>query len=180
MREAIFITEIKDSLEQIGIGAYKPADLPMSWIGGSKMRFVPEKPADLICDNFGVYTLIECKQIKKWQGVSMRLLRPAQIKALNGVVERSHLGGAFVFFNIRIKNDKANGIKGENLCMVLSWRHNKEALEKGIGIKEMRAKAVGMWIEARKGKEAEEKGKFDLRWLLEENYERQFDQRIKR
>lgn len=169
MREAVFITEVKKSLDIIGIGAYKPADMPMSWIGGSRMRFVPEKPADLICDNFGNYMLIECKQIKKWQGVSMRMIRPSQIKALDEVVARSHYGRAFVFFNIRIVNDKSKNQKGENLLMAIDWRFNRQNLVDGIGIKEMRERSVGLWIEARKGKEAEEKGKFDLRFLLDEH-----------
>lgn len=157
MRESVFTGEIRDSLKAIGMGVYKPGDM----IRTGATRFIPEKPADLICDNAGIYLLIETKQIKKWAKISMLMMRDSQIRELDNVIARSELGQAWVFVNVRLSANKATGQKRESWLVAFDWRYDKHLLEEGIGSKELQKKEKGLWVKSTAGAE------FDLRFLLD-------------
>lgn len=61
MREAIFQQELKKTFQNYGYWCYKIPDI----IKCSGLRFIPEKPSDLIVIGNNASILIECKQIKK-------------------------------------------------------------------------------------------------------------------
>jgi len=113
MKEAIFITEVMNSLKAHGcVFAYKPPDSPASWTQ-SMTRFTAPKPCDIItCDKKGLI-LIECKQIRKWEAFSEYDMRPSQIKALG---EAKAMGQkAYVFLNVRVIPERVN------ICLIFNW-----------------------------------------------------------
>lgn len=130
MKESKFITEVVNSLKSQGLWAYKVPDMPASWMGGTGLRFVPEKPCDIIAMRGKIGLLIECKQIKKFEAFGMRHMRESQIKNLNEVTDKGGLG--FVFLNIRIASPR------ENRLIIFEWqefRYRTESI-KGKEIKE--------------------------------------------
>lgn len=100
MREAVFITEVVNSLKTHGCKfTYKPPDSPVSQTQ-SITKFTLTKPCDIItCDKKGMI-LIECKQIKKWEAFAKSDMRPSQIKSLTEAYEMNQR--AWVFLNVRV------------------------------------------------------------------------------
>lgn len=121
MREAIFNTEVVNTQKHFGRFAYKLGDM----IPSATLRFIPEKPCDIItCTDRGQLVAIESKQIKKWGGLKGKMLRDNQVTALDKVVKNSGL--AFLFLNIRIP--RHNDQQAENWCVVFNWAIHREAI----------------------------------------------------
>jgi len=120
MKEANFNTEIVNSIKDAGHWAYKIPDMPR--VPGL-LRFIPDKPCDIIASVGGRTVAIESKQFKKWQALGMRHLEDSQIKNLDEIVKDG--GKGFIFLNIRIKGDKELGIKRENKCLIFEWNEFK-------------------------------------------------------
>lgn len=114
MREAIFNTEIANSLRAAGAFAYKIADSPTSWTQ-QMTRFTPEKPCDIIGIYKGRGFLIECKQMKKFEAFAPSRMRTSQISSFDQMPN-----SAFVFLNIRIKAVKGES-KHENRLIIFPW-----------------------------------------------------------
>ena len=103
MRESTFVTELRNGLDALGLASwsYKIPDAPYSQI--ATMRFIPEKPADLVCMLRGEGILIECKQIKKWQAFGVKELTKSQMRNLYLF---SRAGGtSLVALNVRIPGE---------------------------------------------------------------------------
>lgn len=150
MKEAVFNTEISRSINSQGGWYYKVADSPTSWTM-KQTRYTPVKP----CDGFGMYQgigfLVECKQIKKWQSLSLKAFRQNQIESLSRFYE---LGGkSFVFLNIRISANKSLGQKRENRCLIFEW----EKLYRWLSDRNLSKHVLNRW-EYVQGK----KGQFDM------------------
>lgn len=115
MRESVFNTEVKNSLEAAGAWAYKIADQPTSWTH-SLTRFTPDKPCDII----GIYKkngfLVEGKQMRRFEAFGENRMRPSQIEAFNENEEIS-----YVFLNVRIKAVKGVA-KHENRLIIFPWK----------------------------------------------------------
>lgn len=141
MREAIFNTEVVNTLKSYGWFAYKLGDM----IPSASLRFIPEKPCDIIsCTSRGQLIAIESKQIKKWSGLKAKMLRDNQVSALDKVVKNSGL--AFLLLNIRIPrhNDK----QAENWCVVFNWAKHREAiLNNEYTSKVLQEGYVGEWVQ---------------------------------
>jgi|SRR5690606_9600425 len=144
MKESDFTTEVINSLEYFGFYAYKIADMPNA--ARRVIKFTPVKPCDIIaCSLFGVFYAIECKIIKKWQGMHKGMIRDSQINALDRIVDND--GRAYIFVNVRIEPNKSKGIKRENSCIVFDWRKHRDSLIEGLyNIDMMRSKSVGQWV----------------------------------
>jgi len=100
MRESIFVTELRNGLDALGLASwsYKIPDAPYSQI--ATMRFIPEKPADIISMIGGSGLLIECKQIKEWKAFGMKDLTKSQKRNLF-LFNRAG-GTSLVALNVRI------------------------------------------------------------------------------
>lgn len=100
MNEKIFNTELKNSLVKAGAWAYKIPDFPVG--KGSRFRFNPEKPCDIVGVYKGFPFLIESKQIKEVKNFPLSRLRKSQISNLN----RAQDAGArcLLALNIRLKS----------------------------------------------------------------------------
>jgi hypothetical protein len=83
-----------------------------------RTRFVPEKPCDILACVNGHMVAVEGKQMKKWQGFSIRFLRDNQIVALDSIVKAG--GRAYVFVNVRVPPEKGVS-KRENRLIVINW-----------------------------------------------------------
>lgn len=116
MKEAIFNTELKNSLIEAGATAHKIPDMPTG--RGVGMRFNPEKPCDLFFIYKRIGGLIEGKQIKKFEAFGLRNLRPNQIRALDDNAKKGNPG--FVFLNIRVS--ASEGVKAENRLIIFEWK----------------------------------------------------------
>jgi penicillin-binding protein-related factor A (putative recombinase) len=116
MKESKFNAELINSLDHWGAYAYKIVDLPASMTMG--LRYVPEKPCDIIGGYHGKFFGIESKQIKKFEAFGVRHLRDGQIKHLTEMVKRGNR--AFVFLNIRIAPVKGK-TKRENRLVIFDW-----------------------------------------------------------
>ncbi len=107
MKEAVFNTEVVNSLKKMTAWPYKIPDMPH--FPGAKFRFDREKPFDivaLVLRTRPMFVAIEGKQLKSYQAFGYRHMRPCQIEALNHIF---HLGGiAYVFLNIRQKKPYIN------------------------------------------------------------------------
>jgi hypothetical protein len=137
MKENVFNTEVVRSLKLENYFAYKISDVQGS-------RFTETKPCDILaCDLKGNFIAIESKQIKKWAGLTARLLRDNQIITLDKAVKNT--GKAFVLLNIRI-----NGVKGkprENWCVVFDWSiHRKNIMTNKYTAKVLQDGFVGEWL----------------------------------
>lgn len=114
MKEAVFNTEIVNSIKDLGWFAHKLTDTPR--VPG--LRFISEKPFDIFAVAHGTPIAIESKQFKKFQGFSIRYLRDNQIEYLDKMIASG--GRAFVFLNVRIPTIK--GVqKRENRCYIIDW-----------------------------------------------------------
>lgn len=115
--------------------AYKISDVMGS-------RFTENKPCDtLVCSPHGVFIAIESKQIKKWSGLTGKMLRDNQIVTLDKIVKNK--GKAFVLLNIRIKK--------ENWCVVFNWLKHRENIMGGkYTAKVLQEGYVGIWRLSRK------------------------------
>ena len=85
------------------------------------LRYVPEKPCDVLGAYRGRFFAIESKQMKKFEAFGMRHMRPAQIKHLNEITKTG--SKAFVFLNVRIPAIKKIKQKRENRLIIFEWRH---------------------------------------------------------
>lgn len=128
MREAVFITEIVDSLKVAGcLFVYKPADSPMSWTQ-HQTRFTLPKPCDIITCDREKMILIECKQLKKYEAFGERHMRPSQIENLTNAHKMGHK--AFVFLNIRLAEPRRNILLIFNWAkLVQLWADNKGSIK---------------------------------------------------
>jgi penicillin-binding protein-related factor A (putative recombinase) len=113
MKEAVFITDIVNSLKEQGCAfVYKPPDSPASWTQ-SMTRFTAPKPCDIITADKKGLILIECKQIRKWEAFSEYDMRPSQVKALG---EAKAMGQkAYVFLNVRVTAERVN------VLLIFNW-----------------------------------------------------------
>ena len=119
MKEAVFNTEIRKSLELVGHFSHKLTDS----IRGPNTRFIPEKPFDIVsCSPRGVFTAVEGKQIKKWCGLTRSMLRPNQIASLDRTVKNR--GKAYLMLNVRIPKERVN------LCYIFDWKVHRKAILK--------------------------------------------------
>lgn len=145
-------SEVVRSLRFYRYRAYKIPDVLGS-------RFTDNKPYDIVtCSRKGRYVAIEGKLTKKWEGFSIRKLRPHQVIELDGVVRNN--GRAFVFLYIRIPPDKQKGTKRVTKLVVFDWKIHKKGIKKGYGVALMRSQAVGVWLDPGK----DDKGK--ILWPL--------------
>ena len=143
MKEAIFCTELKNSLNQAGCFAYKVPDNPV--FKEMKTRFHSKKPFDMIVNIAGKYVAIECKMSKKVEGLSTRKVEDHQVTALDRAIETG--GFSYVFWNIRVKADKYKGIDYINKCIVLPWKEFKEIGL--IPVKDVREKYIPEGIQGK-------------------------------
>jgi penicillin-binding protein-related factor A (putative recombinase) len=116
VKESKFNSELINSLDHWGAYAYKIPDLPASMTMG--LRFVAEKPCDIIGGYHGKFFGIESKQIKNFEAFGLRHLRESQIRHLTDMVKRGNR--AFVFLNIRIAAVKGK-TKRENRLVIFDW-----------------------------------------------------------
>jgi hypothetical protein len=116
IKESNFNTEIVKSVKHHGWFAHKLMDMPASMM--VRTRFVPTKPCDILACIKGRMVGIECKQIKKWQGFSLRFLRENQIEALDEIKKAG--GVSIVLVNVRIPPEKGIS-KRENRLIVINW-----------------------------------------------------------
>jgi hypothetical protein len=134
IKEAIFNTEVKNSINYFGEWAYKIADMPR--VPG--LRFNPDKPCDIISNIDGKFVAIEGKQFKKWQSLRLSHFQDSQIENFNQLLSQGK-ENCYVFLNIRISSDKDAGIKRENRCIIFKWKELKELIkERGIYAKELK------------------------------------------
>lgn len=112
MNEAKFNHEVIKSLRRAGAFAHKLADMPKG--AGAFSRFNPPKPCDIIAGYKGLFIGIESKQLKKWEGFSIKKLRPNQIEALDEMIAARC--AAFVFVNVRITEKRVN------ILIPLNWK----------------------------------------------------------
>ena len=68
--EKKFVSEVVNSFIDRGVMAYKIPDLPIFF--GSKMRFAPKKPFDIVVDCSGRFVAIECKFKNGYQAFGLR------------------------------------------------------------------------------------------------------------
>lgn len=109
MREAKFNTEIVNSLKEQGAWAEKIPDVPR----GMGLRFLPEKPCDIIGGFKGTFFMIESKQMKKFEAFGARHFRDNQLDALDRAVQT--LNPAYAFLNVRIASPRTNRL------IILDW-----------------------------------------------------------
>jgi len=119
MKEIQVATEIKKSIQTLGHWAYKIPDMPS--IALTVVRFMPDKPFDIVSFIKGWGVGIEVKLFKKFQAFGIRHLMPSQIQEMDKIVD-SLSGQAFVFLNIRISGNKEEKIKRENRLIILNWK----------------------------------------------------------
>lgn len=124
MREATFNSEVVNSIKHWGGWAHKIADLPASLTFG--LRYVPEKPCDILACYHNRFFAVEGKQLKKFEAFGLRHMEHAQIKELTDIVKRGNK--AFVFLNIRIKAVKGK-TKHENRLIILPWEKIRDLKE---------------------------------------------------
>lgn len=150
MKEAIFSTEVKSSLQDLGCWAYKIPDA----VRGPATRFIPEKPFDIVASYRGTAFAIETKQIKKWQSFGRKDFRPSQLKELTRFQTQGQ-GRSFVMLNVRIP-------RKENLCIIFEWWafENELKAEKALSVADLKEIAKHHSIVAAKGK-------FDFKIFLE-------------
>lgn len=160
MKEAIFNTEVVNSLKKAGAWAWKIPDMPH--FAGSMTRFDVAKPCDIISNFGGRLIAIEGKMSKKFETFGLKRLRPSQIFHLDRIVKTG--GRAFVFLNVRIAGKKGPVVRGrwtgsnyENRLIVLDW----EAWRTPLEILPLSAKEVANLPYIRGGK-----GLFDLSGFL--------------
>ncbi len=137
VKENIFNTEVVRSLKHYDYFAYKISDVMGS-------RFTETKPCDiLICSPKGVFIAAESKQIKKWSGLTGKMLRDNQIKTLDKTVKNK--GKAFVLLNIRLPLIKGKQQK-ENWCVVFNWAvHRKAIMGNEYTAEVLRGGYIGEW-----------------------------------
>ena len=126
IRESVFNTEVIHSLRAQGAWAHKLTDTPASL--ARAMRFVPEKPCDIIAFIGGRGVGIEGKQQKKYEAFGIRHLRDAQVRELDAMVEEGK-GEAFIFLNIRIASPRTNRL------VIFNWKLWREKLKSGVSLK---------------------------------------------
>lgn len=124
MKEAMFNTEVKNSIIWLEEWAYKIADMPR--VPG--LRFNPEKPCDIVANVDGQFVGIEGKQFKKWTSLGIRHFQESQIENFDKLLAQGK-ENCYVFLNIRISGDKDAGIKRENRCIIFKWKDLKERFE---------------------------------------------------
>lgn len=134
MRESVFNAELISSLNHWGAWAYKIQDLPASITMG--LRYVPEKPCDIIGAYRGKFFAIEGKQMKKFEAFGMRHMQSSQIKHLNKIVDTGSRG--FVFLNIRIGAVKGQ-TKRVNRLVIFDWKKFRDLGEVSLKQKEIMA-----------------------------------------
>lgn len=126
MREAIFCTEVVNSIKAVGQSAYKIADTPIDR-SSRRMRFAVNKPSDIVTNIEGHSAIIECKQLRKMRSIGLKEFRPSQIKALD---EHSLKGPcAYAFVNLRFPRTSDFGQTNE--ALILDWRRWGPYLKSG-------------------------------------------------
>lgn len=158
MKESEGNTEAVRSLKHYGFGAYKLSD-----VRGA--RFTETKPCDIIAQSpKGRYIAIEGKVMNEWSNFNDKWLRPNQAIALDDAcINRP--GRAFIFLYVRIKANKAKKTKRVSKLLVLDWNTYRETLQgKGIGVDQMRAQSVGVWLDIQKDDEG--KNIYNLKKLM--------------
>ena len=125
MKEAVFCTEVVNSLKHLGHWAYKIPDVPAI----KSVRFSPNKPADIILVTQGYPVLIECKQFKQYQAFGMRHLTEHQPDALHEFCSKGK-GRAFIFINIRRPTITHKRQRRCNRLIIYEWAHICNRLEK--------------------------------------------------
>lgn len=126
MKEAVFQSEVVKSLQTAGAWAWKITDHPVSMIQGS-FRYTPEKPFDIVAMHDGRGIGIECKQMRKYQGLKLEDFRQSQIDNLTEIAKKE-AGGAYAFINIRITMKK--GSPGINRLVIFPWHLLLDRFEK--------------------------------------------------
>jgi Holliday junction resolvase len=112
MKEKHFVVELKNSLKNHGF-FFKIPDIPASM---TMMRFMPDKPFDVIAVVKGIPIAIEAKMIKDHKSFGAKDLRETQV---SGLTEFKNAGGrSFVFLNIRRPADKDKGVKRLNRLLI--------------------------------------------------------------
>lgn len=119
MRESFFNTEVVKSLNDAGAWAYKISDVLGS-------RFTADKPFDIFGCYNGIAFAIESKQIKEWKAFGSRYLRDSQVEHLQKVEDAG--GRSYVFLNVRIKANKAEKIKQQNLLLIFKFSDLKSGV----------------------------------------------------
>lgn len=109
MKEANFTTEVRKSLEELGVWSYKIPDA----IRGPNTRFIPEKPFDVIASYKGIPIAIETKFMKSWRPFGKEDFQKSQLKELTNFQKKGQ-GRSFVLLNIRTP-------KKENVCIIFEW-----------------------------------------------------------
>lgn len=115
MRESKFTNEVRRSFEHVGHYFYKIPDSPLSQGMNSGMAY--EKPCDAVAGVYGEFVGIETKLMKEFRALSLRDMRPSQIKHLTRMIETGNK--AFVFLNVRISSPFP--AKRVNRLIVFEW-----------------------------------------------------------
>lgn len=141
MKEAVFTTEVKNSLEALGCWAHKLTDA----VRGPTTRFIPPKPFDLIGSYKGIPFAIETKQMKKWEPFGKADFQPSQLKELTRFQKRGQ-GRSFVMLNVREP-------RKENLCIIFEWWAFERDLksDKPLSVAQLKEIAKHHGLVAKKG-----------------------------
>jgi len=155
MKESDCNSEVVRSLQKIGWSAYKIPDVLGS-------RFTANKPCDILaCSLGGRFVAIESKLIKKWQSVSIKILRDHQEVFLTNTC-RKRKGQAYLFLFLKIPKTKTR--KAFQGLVVFDWlRYGEYIKRQPITIKQLQNQSIGEWFEPYKNKYENNKITWDFR-----------------
>ncbi len=121
VKEAVFTTELKNSLIRHGAFAHKIADMPH--FSGSKFRFDLRKPFDLFASYKGHPIAIENKMVKAGS-FFFKSIQPHQMDALERFQGKRSYGQSFIGINVRKRKI--------NRCIIIPFETIKRFIRKGL------------------------------------------------